>query len=786
MSPIIKKWSHPLAGNDETPLSQLMQLAKAESGFYPIAKNGLLHGGVHFDKNTHPSLGSSAVRCIADGEVIAYRIDSEYPTTNYPQNQGACFSTGFVLVRHRLEPTVPDGTPPPPSLTLYSLYMHLQSWAGYQANASQDRPAFWDEKTYRVATQDGNLLVRAEANSNGNELSSLPRGTRVRVAPGDGEYRKLLEIVDGPLSSTLRPDANGHMPGYVAARYLRPEKEPALIDDVHVPNTPIAIAAGELIGYPGLYENRTDTSAEPLLHLEVFSCDDVKDYLKEIRKWAYDNRHTTPKTLLKVYAGVSKLIPDRPSASTVPSHVPGKTVGVNLIIPQSYLDALPADYKIATGAQPNHITHWWRLDNLLVDTEGQSISGWLAEQNPMTTRHSPWEWHDFDHIEDTDLPKNSLAYLLNALRCLTDSELASYRGLIDQSDKGPVKSRLYEIIDTNRDGQITHGEIKAAIQKPWHAQSIAQLILRQQSEWFWDKEKWNSLDDLLLTRDPGWQFEKERIEKLSWWNKVSEKSALPTNATAWHFHPLIFNEFFKPKKKHPIINIENRSFELDFLYIYQGQNISNSEIREAAEELRCDPGLIYAISRQESAHSSFIELDGEKVPTILYERHQFRNHSNNPDYGISHPEIHGNAYARSSRNSDGIYIEARTQRQISINDTYGPKGRFQYDRLLRAYLLHEEAALKACSWGKFQIMGFNHIKAGFPTVKEFTRAMSLGEAEHLKAFLKFAKSNEKLIRGLREKNFEMIAEGHNGSAWRSINPEYAANIERFYNEYHSN
>lgn len=240
-----------------------------------------------------------------------------------------------------------------------------------------------------------------------------------------------------------------------------------------------------------------------------------------------------------MYAGVSKLIPDRPSASTVPSHVPGKTVGVNLIIAQSYLDALPADYKIATGAQPNHITHWWRLDNLLVDTEGQSISGWLAEQNPMTTRHSPWEWHDFDHIEDTDLPKNSLAYLLNALRCLTDSELASYRGLIDQSDKGPVKSRLYEIIDTNRDGQITHGEIKAAIQNPWHAQSIAQLILRQKSEWFWDKEKWNSLDDLLLTRDPGWQFEKERIEKLSWWNKVSEKSALPTNAAAWCLHPII-------------------------------------------------------------------------------------------------------------------------------------------------------------------------------------------------------------------------------------------------------
>lgn len=566
MSPIIKKWSHPLAGNDETLLSQLMQLAKAESGFYPIGKNGLLHGGVHFDKNTHPSLGNSAVRCIADGEVIAYRIDSEYPTTDYPQNPGACFSTGFVLVRHRLEPTVPEGTSPPPSLTLYSLYMHLQNWASYQANTSEDRPAFWDEKTYRVATQDGNLLVRAEANSNGTELGSLPRGTRVRVAPGDGEYRKLLEIVDGPLSSTLRPDANGHMPGYVAAGYLRPEKEPALIDDVHVPNTPIAIAAGDLIGHPGLYQNRTDSSAEPLLHLEVFSCDDVKDYLKEIRKWAYDNRHTTPKTLLKVHAGSSMLIADRPNANTRPDSNRDKTVGISLIIPQSHLDALPTGYKIATGAQPDHITHWWRLDNLLADAQGQFISGWLAEQNYITTRHSPWEWQGFDHIEDTDLPKNSLAYLLNALRCLTDAELASYRGLIDQSDKGPVKSRLYDIIDTNRDGDLTDGEIKAAIQKPWHAQSIAQLILRQQSEWFWDKEKWKSLDDLLLPRDPGWEFEKQRIEKLSWWDKVSRKNALPTTATAWHLHPQAI-----------LLNFQEQKYLIDvakFINIYLAQHAS--------------------------------------------------------------------------------------------------------------------------------------------------------------------------------------------------------------------
>lgn len=80
-------------------------------------------------------------------------------------------------------------------------------------------------------------------------------------------------------------------------------------------------------------------------------------------------------------------------------------------------------------------------------------------------------------------------------------------------------------------------------------------------------------------------------------------------------------------------------------------------------------------------------------------------------------------------------------------------------------------------------MGFNYETAGFNSVKDFTVAMSRGDFEHIKAFLKFAKSNKILLRGLREKKYDLIAEGHNGAGWRSLNPDYAKNIEEFYNEY---
>ncbi|MGV8597753.1 hypothetical protein ACV35V_36075, partial [Pseudomonas aeruginosa] len=89
----------------------------------------------------------------------------------------------------------------------------------------------------------------------------------------------------------------------------------------------------------------------------------------------------------------SKLIPHRDdiNASNPPKiSDAGTTVGVDLIIPQSLLDGLPADSKLQenttlpSSATPT-TTRWWRLDNLLADNNGNPISGWLAEQDLITT-----------------------------------------------------------------------------------------------------------------------------------------------------------------------------------------------------------------------------------------------------------------------------------------------------------------------------------------------------------------------------------------------------------------
>ncbi|KVH72219.1 hypothetical protein WJ41_13895 [Burkholderia ubonensis] len=114
------RWAFPFtpAGQDDptNPMTYMKALATAEDGFYPLGANGMWHGGIHFDQNTGvPLKQGDGIRAIADGEVVAYRLDSKYPEQDYQDGRHALYSTGFVLIRHRLQ--LPPAPPPEPPKT---------------------------------------------------------------------------------------------------------------------------------------------------------------------------------------------------------------------------------------------------------------------------------------------------------------------------------------------------------------------------------------------------------------------------------------------------------------------------------------------------------------------------------------------------------------------------------------------------------------------------------------------------------------------------------------------
>ncbi len=251
----------------------------------------------------------------------------------------------------------------------------------------------------------------------------------------------------------------------------------------------------------------------------------------------------------------------------------------------------------------------------------------------------------------------------------------------------------------------------------------------------------------------------------------------------------------------PLTKVEGDIPDLSFLGTFVGGEVSKADIEAAAKELKCEPGLIYAIARQESAHSSFITIGKRTVPTILYERHWFRKLTK-PDKSSSSPyekkyyDICGPAYhktkrikvvTKSEKNKKSKVtwelVDAITGKTPDNDDIYSAPGLSQYKRLVKAYQLDKSAALQSCSWGKFQIMGFNYKNAGYTDIFAFVKDMCTGDPAHIKAFLKFAKSNATLLDGLRNNEYEKIAEGHNGASWKSINKDYASNIEKFSKEY---
>jgi predicted chitinase len=409
------------------------------------------------------------------------------------------------------------------------------------------------EQTLTLSHQG--LNVRSAGNRNGAIIGVLPRGATLKVgAKQSGGYCKVLQVMDYRGVPALPNGPDGKPLGYVYFDELDAQQsEPRDLGHVHLLPEPHAIKAGELIGHIGLYQNQGEGTAKPRLHLEVFSCEDVPAFIAKSRTLAA-SLPAEQKTLLKTHKGASKLIPHREdiSASNPPKITDtGVTIAVELTIPVSVLESLPAERKIQVsetvpGSTTPRITRWWRLDNLLADADGNRISGWLAEQDMITTRHSPWEWEGFDFISETACAADHLACHLAAQRLLTEEEEPDYQAQISTADHGPIKERLYDIIDgadgSVRDAILSVKEIKTALSKPWNAQSISRLITHYESEWFWQNAKWDELDKLIKHTEedpnPQWIKEKARIEKLCWWSAVAGKQGINADGKVWHFQPI--------------------------------------------------------------------------------------------------------------------------------------------------------------------------------------------------------------------------------------------------------
>ncbi len=181
--------------------------------------------------------------------------------------------------------------------------------------------------------------------------------------------------------------------------------------------------------------------------------------------------------------------------------------------------------------------------------------------------------------------------------------------------------------------------------------------------------------------------------------------------------------------------------------------ISDSDIANAAATLGVEPAAVYAVSKVESGGRTGFDEKGR--PKILFEARWFHKFTSGK-YDKSHPHLSQLTWAGAKK-----YY-----------------GNDQWTRLNEAFALDPEAALKSASWGKFQVMGFNHN--GFDDVRKFCDAMFVSESEHLGTFLAFCKDNN-LVRYLKSKEWAKFAQGYNGDEYKAN--KYDEKLKQAYDEY---
>ncbi|WP_257604405.1 hypothetical protein [Pseudomonas sp. UMAB-08] len=175
-------------GSQFQDAEQLHKLLESEtSGRYLLSNSGYWHGGIHISNESAPHcVFDEPVRCIADGEVVAYRLNKHYLTSYVGEGLDAPwlkYSTSFCLVRHHYQsPPNPEEGPnfgKQNELTFYSLYMHLLPFEEYQH----------DHPTKRLKVTHGDWPAR-----------DVPKGEPGSKILGNIPDNVVFDVIDGRLT----------------------------------------------------------------------------------------------------------------------------------------------------------------------------------------------------------------------------------------------------------------------------------------------------------------------------------------------------------------------------------------------------------------------------------------------------------------------------------------------------------------------------------------------------------------------------------------------------------
>ena len=745
----------------------LTDIRKNAHGWWLLGVNRYWHGGIHVGMSSSPASAldqetpekSVPLQFMMDGEVVAWRVNRDYAAIECYQERPLRQSGTFVLVKSVYKPDEQDESS---WLTLYQLYMHIAPLSEFPK-----RPL------YRVTHKGQGVRMRKHsrhddsreiapdvlANKHGH-ARTLMQGDTLAVLQ---QKSFLLEQQQEPFALVQRLQ-DGKPAGALFWVSMRPEfLEPdgecyvclpdwmhsalnhGVFDDVVVPPAPlkVTVKAGDAVGFLGAQDladedNHPQTiTTDYKAHIELLSLDEhVPDVVANVKGIKTGKQFIKLKLKRPLY-----LRNGEGEESTFEQMSAITRADAGKIIPR---DAT-SPFTDKTGVTYFQIRpHTWMHQDDVDQLSQHDLAG--------------LNFHCIEAEHTTDFTRTlDERWLIDALRSISshfDGEKGPqfaqakmfYDSLIHNAENRrppnpyPDKSQdqyLFGALHTNQ------------MNIPEYAR---RLIVKHDSDWHstQDDTRWSSVfkvrDESPVVKMANGGF----LDATRWMDKVPP---FASQRSVWHFHPLEFMEILR-STEFPKTPVNGELTPIEFINFYNGDKIDDTDYEEAAKELGCEVAAIKAVAKTETgSYGSYFKFEDndDYVPAILFERHHFHKYTN------------------------GKYDQFEDISN-SVAGGYGATS-VQYTKLVKAYTLDKKAALKAASWGKFQILASNFATAGYASPEDFVFALSKSEKNQLKAFVSFIKADRILLHSIRTKDWLSFAKGYNGPKHN----RYDLKMERNYN-----
>jgi GH24 family phage-related lysozyme (muramidase) len=524
-------------GKEYTSVDEIMtQLLGEPHGGWLAGSNLLWHGGLHISTVTAPDSILTAetvdtavpLQFMAGGEVVAWRLNKEYLTSQY-NGQTLQYSTTFVLVKSVCQP---DPKNDKTWLEFYTLYMGLAPLSEFPETACwsvTDKGDGLRKRQYSGTEKEGR---KAPIPAGG----SLKKGTRIAVMKQtvfelDGKSQpfglaKALnekgEITGKPFWISLAPDyMKKESPQYAHLPvWMQQTVKQGTFDEVVRPAEKLEVAAGDAAGFLSKDVDPVGmgkVGSSHFVHIEVLSSD--------VRMPAFlDNpgKITVGKQYIRVHSGKSVY-------QKTGSGEASTFKAMSCVIVKDSGKILPADkchpLKDAQGKT------WYEI----------SPGNWMSESDVDVLHQYDLKERGFTALKEestADMSKSLregwMKSLLNRL-----SEMVNRERGIQQQQVSDYYKKAVNHIDTDGDGELSSEELFYAVHHPeMEIRNItARMVVRHDSEWSGDSShhKWEVYFknyDLLRM-----QYAKQWRDDVEW---MSQVEAFKGGASVWHMHPVMF------------------------------------------------------------------------------------------------------------------------------------------------------------------------------------------------------------------------------------------------------